>query len=183
MIAVGQPAVSERGQPPADRGPGDRLDVGSVRFRGVARVPSLPAAAPEGEDTGELPPSRWGPSAPPARVSRYRWRTLRRGARWTATGAVFAVITWALWAVTTRDGGMVNRVLALGFVLGTAGLVFGVSRLLGRVVLENTLGRPRRSAWVSHLLTFLLLVIAGVTFLQQTWWAVAAWEWLDARLR
>lgn len=152
-----------------------------MRFRGVAKVPSRPA--PEREDTGEVPPSQWGPSPPPARVSRYRWRTLRRGARWTVTGVGFTVITWAMWAVTTRDGGMASRVVALAAVLGTAGLVFGVSRLLGRVVLENTLGRPRRSAWVSHLLTFLLLVIAGVAFLQQTWWAVAAWEWLDARLR
>jgi hypothetical protein len=152
-----------------------------VRFRGVARVPSRPVV--ESEDTGDVPPSQWEPAPPPARVSRYRWHTLRRGARWTVTGAGFAVICWALWAVTTRDSGMASRIAALAIVLGTAGLVFTVSRLLGRVVLENTLGRPRRSAWVSHLLTFLLLVIAGVTFLQQTWWAVEAWEWLDARLR
>lgn len=171
-----RPTVGGTGRPGGDQQTGAR-----PFFRGVARVPR--SAAPEGEDTGELPPSGRGPSPPPARVSRYRWRTLRRGARWTVTGAGFAVICWGLWAVTTRDGSLVNRVLALAVVLATAGLVFGVSRLLGRVVLENTLGRTRRSAWVSHLLTFLLLVAAGVTFLQQTWWAVEAWQWLDARLR
>src|SRR5690606_1260016 len=112
VIAVGQPAVGEGAPSSADRGPRDRLEVRPVRFRGVARVPSRPVH--EGEDTGELPTSQWGPSPPPARVSRYRWRTLRRGARWTMTGVGFAVITWAMWAVTTRDGGMVTRVVALG---------------------------------------------------------------------
>lgn len=167
--------------PGAPDAPGDQPAGGAEQryYRGVAPVPQ--GSTPPGEDTGELPPETATPPRPVARVSRYRWRTLRRGARWTVAGVWFVVICWGLWLVTVR-GDVLERVLALLLVFGIGALVFGVSRLLGRMVLEGTLGRPRRSAWVSHLLTFLLLISGGIAFLQQTWWVVDAWQWFRDQL-
>lgn len=184
---MGEATPDRHDQPEDDRppAPADGTDgqgeAGAHRYyRGVARVPAR--STPRGDDTGELPPDITAPPRPVARVSRYRWRTLRRGARWTVAGAWFAVICWALWMATVREGDLVGRVFALAVVLATGALVFCVSRLLGRVVLEGTMGRQRRSAWASHLLTFLLLVTGGITFLQQTWWAVGAWRWFSDQL-
>lgn len=95
-------------------------------------------------------------------------------------GLWFSVICWAIWAITDRD--LVDAGFALGLLLAVAALVFTVSRLLGRVVLENVMDRARQSAWPSHLSTFLLLAIGGVAFLQQTWWVVDAWQWVARQL-
>jgi hypothetical protein len=154
-------------------------------FRGVAAVPQRPRT--DG-DTGELPSlpitplGRRYPSAQ-ATAPRQRWRSLRRGGGWTMAGLWIAVFCWGVWAVSQRDGDLVTAAFALGFLLGTAALIFTVSRLLGRMVLEGMLGRHRRGAVPSHLLVFLLLVIGAGAFLQQTWWLVAAWRWVaDALL-
>lgn len=154
-------------------------------FRGVARVPvGAPPAYDAGDGTGELPtPTATGvASRPAARVSRYRWRTLRRGGRLTAVAAGFVLISWGVWAVSAPEGDLVGQVFTLGLVLATAALVFSVSRLLGRVVLESTFGRQRRSALVAHLLTSLLLVTGGIAFLQRTRWVVDVWQWMGERL-
>ncbi len=167
-------------------------------FRGVAAVP--PRSVAPSDETGEVlgagqaPPDatgvgrwravlyRWrsgqvGAAAPPGG----RWRTLRRGGDWTMAGLWFVVISWGLWAVSRRED-WIGSIVAITVVLAIAGLVFTVSRLLGRVVLEGTLGRQRVSAWPSHLAAFLLLVVGGVAFLRQTWWLVDAWRWFADRL-
>jgi hypothetical protein len=56
--------------------------------------------------------------------------------------------------------------------------VFTLSRVLGRVVIERGLGRPRRSAWAAHLATGVFLAAAGVAYLGQTEWVVDAWNWV-----
>jgi hypothetical protein len=143
---------------------------------------------PGGDQTGDLAPAgvsrlgRWrsgqvGAPAPPGG----RWRTLRRGAGWTTAGLWFALVSWGVWAVSGRES-LVSSGLAIGVVLGTAALVFTISRLLGRVVLEGSMGRQRFTAWPSHLATFLLLMVGGVAFLQQTWWLVDAWNWVTTNL-
>ncbi len=147
-------------------------------YRGVARVPHL-TPPPEG-DTGEVPPDLLGPR-PPARVAGQRWQTLRRGGKFTVVGLWFLIGSWAAWVAATGGTDLVRRALALLLVLATGALVFAVSRLLGRVVLEETLGRPRPSAWPSHLATFFLLVTGGISFLQQTWWVSQAWDWVAGR--
>lgn len=158
-----------------------RVDGGGEHhfFRGVAAVPQRPRI--DG-DTGELPtlPTASGRRYPLAQAvaPRQRWRSLRRGGGWTMAGLWMAVICWGVWAVSLRDGDLVTAAFALGFLLGTGALVFTVSRLLGRMVLEGMLGRSRRGAVPSHLLVFLLMVVGAGAFLQQTWWLVAAWEWV-----
>lgn len=154
-------------------------------FRGVAAVPLRPYA--DGE-TGELPQLPNPPSSreyPLVRSVglRQRWRNLRRGGGWTMAGLWIMVICWGVWAISMRNGDLIGAGFALGLVLGTGALVFTVSRLLGRFVLEGMLRRPRPSAWPSHVLVFLLFFVGAVAFLQQTWWIMVAWEWVADALR
>lgn len=154
--------------------------------RGVAAVPASPR--PRRDDTGVLPYGDAAASAPrvpePPRgmVVRRRWRQLRAGAGWTWTGGSFAVVCWGVWAVSLRGNDLLGPVLSLVLVFATAALVFTVSRLLGRAVLENALGRVRRGAWVSHLAAGGFLTLAGLAFLQQTWWVANGLSWLTEHL-
>jgi hypothetical protein len=173
MLWADRPAPVDRRSPPP-------------YFRGVAAVPQRPVVV-DG-DTGELPPA--AVAAPVARryasargmMPRQRWRSLRRGGGWTMAGLWIALTCWGVWVVSLRGGDMVGPAFAFGLVVATGVLVFLVSRLLGRMVLEGLLGRVRRSAWPSHLGVFLLLVAGGVAFLQQTWWVMSAWDWVSDAL-
>ncbi|HEY3010978.1 MAG TPA: hypothetical protein VGJ63_23385 [Micromonosporaceae bacterium] len=109
---------------------------------------------------------------------RYRLRRLRRGGEWTAIGALVAFVSWGIWAISLRGGSLTIPILAFVLVLLVGGGVFALSRLLGRVVLERSLGRARRSAWPSHLVTGVFLAAAGVAYLGQTDWVIDAWTWL-----
>jgi hypothetical protein len=108
----------------------------------------------------------------------YRMRQLRRGGEWTWVGGLFAFICWGIWTVSVRGGSFVVPAVAFALVLLIAVGVFTLSRLLGRLILERGLGRVRRSAWGSHLVTGLFLGAAGVAYLGQTEWVVDAWNWV-----
>jgi eukaryotic-like serine/threonine-protein kinase len=56
--------------------------------------------------------------------------------------------------------------------------VFVICRLLGRIVLEQRMGRVRRGAVVSHAITGLFLAAAGVAYLRQTEWVIKAYDWV-----
>lgn len=172
---------------PVDVSPVDAATPVEAEYvRGVASVPVPPRQ--RGDDTGAYGPvvqeaSRPAvPTPPRGMVVRRRWRQLRAGAGWSWTGGSFVVVCWGIWAVTLRGSGLFGPLLALALVFATAGLVFIVSRLLGRAVLENALGRERRSAWPSHLAAGGFLILAGLAFLQQTWWIAKGWSWLVERL-
>ena len=165
----------------ADLGPADRQV-----YRG--RAPVRPVRSPRLSDTADLPAV--DPTPPPARQSasqrdlprpllvRRRWRRLRAGAAWSWTGLAFLVFFWGVWAVSVRDTELVGPVIGLGLVFAIGALLFLVSRLVGRAVLERWLGRERHSAWPSHLVVGGFWIMAGITFLQQTWWIRDAWQWL-----
>ena len=68
--------------------------------------------------------------------------------------------------------------LGLGVVLATGLLLFVLARLLGRAVFERALGRERHTAWPSHLTVGTFFNLAGVTFLQQTYWIRDTWQWV-----
>jgi hypothetical protein len=159
----------------ADAGPA--APVGPLPFqRGVAQVGPR---APRGPDT--LVESRGGyRMRAPRPPLRYRVRQLRRGGEWTTIGALFAFVGWGIWAISLRGGNMTVPVLSFVLVLLVGAGVFALSRLLGRVLFERTLGRGRRSAWPSHLLTGVYLAAAGVAYLGNTAWAIDAWTWLKA---
>lgn len=97
---------------------------------------------------------------------------------WTWTGLTILLICWGIWVVSVRGSELLGPVIGLTLVLGTGGLMFVLARLLGRAVFEQLLGRPRPSAWPSHLTICIFLTAAGVTFLQQTQWIVDSWQWM-----
>jgi hypothetical protein len=144
------------------------------RAQVVARPPEPSGyAAPEGTFLGGSPEEG-------ARVSRrpkVNLRTLRRGGGWTIAGAAFAVLCWFVWAAANRNSG---AVLAPGFLVATAVVAVGLFvllRLLGRLVIEGWMHKPRKGAHGAHLGTAAFLVAVGVTYLQETTWVMQAYRW------
>jgi hypothetical protein len=119
-----------------------------------------------------------GPLKQPTVPLRQRLRQLRRGGRWSLIGAVVLIVCWGLFALSASAGDQAAAALALVVILVVGAFLFGLSRLLGLVVLERTLGRVRRSAWVSHAVAGLFWAAAGVTYLTRISWLVEAWNWL-----
>lgn len=130
-------------------------------------LPDLPAARPR---RAPRPPER-------GLIVRRRWTRLRAGAGWTWTGITIVLVCWGIWAVSIRGTDMVAPTLGLGLVLSVGAFLFVLARLVGRVVLEQALGRDRTSAWPSHLTVCLFLTLAAVAFLQQTQWITDSWRW------
>jgi len=159
-------------------------------YRGVA--PVVPRRPPAPGETGDLPRlpqtltdarppgGRAAPPAVPARgmIVRRRWRALRSGAGWSWTGVSFLLVCWGIWVVSVRGTGLAVPVIGLVLVFAIAALLFVLARLLGRSVLERTLGRERKSAWPSHLTVAVFLTATGITFLQQTLWIRDSGRWL-----
>jgi hypothetical protein len=109
---------------------------------------------------------------------RQRVRMLRRGGRWSAIGAAVLVGCWALFALSSLSGDLAPATLALLVILVVGAFVFGVSRLVGLVILERSMGRIRRSAWASHAVAGLFWVAAGVTYLTRIGWVVDAFNFI-----
>lgn len=111
---------------------------------------------------------------------RYQLRQLKRGWEWSSLGALVAFVCWGIWAISER--GVSLFVPVVTFVLGlmVAVGVFALSRLVGRLVLERSLGRIRHTAWPSHLITGLFLAAVGMEYLRRTQWIVEGITWLRA---
>lgn len=145
--------------------------------RGVAPVQPRAAAAPPVEPTPVSAP--WpGAVHAPRPPLRYQVRELANGWEWSGLGGLFAFVCWGVWAISERGEGFVVPVLTFALVLLVAAGVFALARLLGRMLLERWLGRPRRSAWPSHLATGVFLAAVGVEYLRRTQWIVDAFTWL-----
>lgn len=114
----------------------------------------------------------------PAVPLRQRVRMLRRGGRWSAIGAAVLIGCWGLFALSSLSGDLAPATLALLVILAVGAFVFGVSRLVGLVVLERSMGRVRRSAWASHAVAGLLWIAAGVTYLTRIGWVVEAFNFI-----
>ncbi len=180
--------MPEQNQPPpwAERTvemPPEALDLppqGAFR-RGVAavsvpgpRTEPVPLAAQEQVDTdwSYVPqPQRFPPG--------YHLRQLRSGGEWSMIGALFAFVCWGIWAISAR-GTLATPVVTFVLTLLVAAGLFGLSRALGRLVLERQLGRVRRSARGAHLVAGLFLLGVGIAYLRQTEWVMAAWRWLTS---
>lgn len=157
-------------------------------------IPHNPAYRPGVAPVGQPQPGRpGGPPDPtatltdasgvsisvPRRPLRYQVRQLKRGGEWTALGGLFAFVCWGVWAISVRSGSLIGAGLTFVLVILVAAGVFALCRLLGRMVLERSMGRIRRSAWVSHAITGVFLVATGVAYLRQTQWVVDAFSWLQ----
>ena len=155
-------------RPTIPHNPAYRPGVASV---GPGREPTAPLTDPTGAPIT-------APLSMPRQPLRYQVRQLKRGWEWTGIGALFAFVCWGVWTISERGTSLAVPFFAFVLVLLVAAGVFALCRLLGRMVLERSMGRERRSAWVSHAVTGVFLVAAGLAYLQQTQWVVDAFTWV-----
>jgi hypothetical protein len=145
-------------------------------MRGRASVP--PRRPPAREETEhDLVVDPVSPSALFSRAPRAEAGSLRKGWEIAGAGAAFAFVCWGIWAAANR-GPLVGPLLSYVVVLAVAVGVFAISRLVGRLVLVQRLGRVRRTAKASYALAGLFLVAAGVQFLRQTEWVIDLVSWV-----
>lgn len=157
---------------------GTNGDAGPV-LRGRARVPVPRRAMTLDEDALNLVPAEPEPPWQPPR--RTDLAVLKRGRRTSAAGGLMAFVCWGIWALSS-GGKMLSPMIAFVIVPCVAAGVFALSRLLGRIVLEQRLGRIRRSARGAHAVTGLFLAAVGIAYLQQTPWIVDFESWVARHL-
>lgn len=148
------------------------------RMLGRAKVP--PPKAGNRPDDSELvvdPLHDDRQRRPP--VPRADARTLKRGWELTGVGALIAFIGWGLWAASS-GGRLATPLMTFVIVLLVAVGLFVLVRTVGRLVIEQRLGRVRHSAKGAHAVTGLYLAIAGIAYLRQTEWVIEALKWLDS---
>ncbi|WP_433080204.1 protein kinase domain-containing protein [Dactylosporangium sp. CA-052675] len=167
---VSAPPVS--GAPVSSGGVAVNAD-GVPQMRGRAKV--VPRPAPEPTGVMDFEPQEQPPRYSPPRGERAR--QLKLGWEYTGTGAVIAFICWGLWALDS-EGSLNGPFIAFLVVLAVAVGVFALSRLLGRLIIEQRLGRPRRSARGAHAITGLFLAAAGVAYLREVSFAVTFYHWV-----
>jgi hypothetical protein len=137
----------------------------------VGQSPRRAAAEPEPTGVG------WPGAEPPAHPRlTWRWSELRRGGEWTSAAVLFAFVCWGIWAIS-GGGRLLTPVIVFLVTLAVAAGVFCLARLVGHLVWERQLGRTRRTARGSHLITALFLTGVGVAHLQQTQWVMSAFHW------
>jgi len=151
-------------------------------MHGRASVP-VPSASPR-EPTIEMPmpaPATTRSRAPRGvswqRASRASRRSLSDGWGFSATGLLVAFCGWGVWAAAGR-GTISFPIAGLVFMVVVGAAVFVLTRLLGYLVLEQTLRRRRPHARWSHFLTGLFLTAAGVSYFANTSWLVDIGEWV-----
>jgi hypothetical protein len=107
-----------------------------------------------------------------------RVRQLKRGGGWTWLGGAIAFVGWSVWAISNRGHNMFGPLLGFFLVIAVAAGLFAVLRLVGRLVFEKWLGRPRRTARLAHLGTGIFLGMVGVQYLRQTSWVIHVITWI-----
>lgn len=121
------------------------------------------------------------PLSIPRQPLRYQMHQLKKGWEWSGIGGLFAFVCWGIWAISERGINLGVPLFTFVVVLLVAAGVFGLCRLLGRMVLERSMRRVRRGAWVSHAITGLFLAGVGIAYLQQTPWVADALTWVQTR--
>ncbi|MEU8659673.1 DNA-directed RNA polymerase II [Actinoplanes philippinensis] len=118
----------------------------------------------------------------PQRSLSWHMSQWRRGGEWSSAAVLFAFVGWGIWAIS--EGGDLGGPLIIFLVsLVVAVGVFSLARLVGRLVLEQRMGRVRHTARGAHMVTGVFLAGVGVAFLRQTTWVVDAIEWVSALFR
>ncbi|KXK59707.1 hypothetical protein AWW66_22790 [Micromonospora rosaria] len=169
-----QPGVGvppQRGVPVSPPEEAFRRGVASVGQRRPSRTESFPTVGHEPTGTG------WPGSGQPRRPLSYYVEQWKVGREYSAAGALFAFVCWGIWAIS-GGGDLTGPLLIFVLSLLVAAGLFGLSRLLGRVILERQFGRVRRGAKGAHAATTVFLVGLGIAYLQQTEWVMSAWNWI-----
>jgi hypothetical protein len=165
-----QPTTPEAYQPPGPPPPPPPFSRGRAQ---VGPQPAQPRYA-EHEPTGTGWP---GATAPQRPAMSWRWSELRRGGEWTSAAVLFAFVCWGIWALSS-SGSLATPSIVFVVTLAVAIGVFCLARIVGHLVLVRWLGRTRRSARGSHLVTALFLAGVGIADLQQVPWVMDAVHWV-----
>jgi serine/threonine protein kinase len=150
---------------------------GQAPIRGRA---SVPPPRPPRADTGVISVDPTHPPAPPPspwQQTSEDPRTLKLGWEYSGIGGAFAFVCWGIWAASS-GGDLLSQLIAFIVVLVVAAGVFGLSRLIGRLVLVQRMGRVRRTARGAHAAAGVFLAIAGIAYLKQTPWVVDLFTWI-----
>jgi serine/threonine protein kinase len=159
---------------PDGRTPGSADGTAPIRGRA-----SVPPPRPPRADTGVvIDPVSVEPDRPWRPPTGDDLRTLKLGWEYSGVGAAAAFVCWGIWAASNR-GDLTSPLVTFVLVLVVAAGVFALSRLLGRLILEQRLGRPRRTARAAHAVVGVFLGIAGLGFLRQTPWVVDVLTWIQ----
>ncbi|TMM36065.1 MAG: hypothetical protein E6F99_16580 [Actinobacteria bacterium] len=151
-------------------GPGTAklADPGAAALmRGRASVVPKQTGGPDPTSVPEphpLPPRR------PRTPLNEQIRTLKRGIGWTWFGAIVAFLCWAVWAIANWGRSPVVHAFSFVLILGVAGGLFALERLVGRIVLERWMGRERRTARLSHIGVAVFLCAVGYAYLRLVPW-------------
>ncbi|GAA1604420.1 DNA-directed RNA polymerase II [Actinoplanes couchii] len=113
----------------------------------------------------------------PPRSLSARISDLRRGGEWSSAAALFAFVCWGIWALSS-DGDLFSSFIIFVVTLLVAAGVFGLARLVGRLVLEQRMGRRRHTARGAHVVAGLFLAGVGFAFLRQTEWVMRVVNWV-----
>ena len=159
--------------PPTAQFPAPEAAPSAPFNQGRAQVNARPRA--EHEPTGVGWP---GAAAPHAHhpIS-WKWSELRQGGEWTSAAVLFAFVCWGIWALS-GEGPFGTPTIVLVVTLAVAVGVFCLARVVGHLVIERQMGRIRRTARGSHLVTALFLAGVGLAWLQQTEWVMDAVNWV-----
>jgi len=109
-------------------------------------------------------------------------RQWRKGGELSFAAGMFAFVGWGIWAISGGGDDLLSPALVFVLILAVAAGLFALTRLLGGLALERRLGRTRRSARGSHLVTAVFLVGVGFAYLRQTGWVVDAYQWVVGQL-
>ncbi|MEV6848677.1 DNA-directed RNA polymerase II [Actinoplanes sp. NPDC051411] len=126
------------------------------------------------EPTGTGWPGTGSPQRP---AMSWRWSELRRGGEWTSAAVLFAFVGWGIMAIS-NNGSLSTQAIVFVVTLIVAVGVFCLARVVGHLVLERWMGRTRRTARGSHLVTALFLVGVAIADLQQVQWVMDAVHWV-----
>jgi hypothetical protein len=137
--------------------------------------------APRQEHTAVHEPTGtgWPGAGAPRQQHSLGWhlRRLRRGGEWSTAAVLFAFVCWGIWALS-ESGSLVTPIVVFVVTLLVGVGVFALARLVGRLVLERYLNRPRHTARGAHMVAGAYLVGVGFTFLRQTQWVMDAFNWV-----
>lgn len=149
-------------------------DEQPARMRGRAAVPQQPSVTRDEDYADPVPQPSWEPP----RRGHSDPGALQRGGKITVVAGVFAFVCWGIWAISNSSGPS-TPLFTLLVVVGVALGVFTLTRLVGRIILEQRLGRIRHSARGAHALTAAFLFCAGAAYLKQTAWVIDLLSTLD----
>ncbi|GIF40802.1 DNA-directed RNA polymerase II [Actinoplanes xinjiangensis] len=119
----------------------------------------------------------------PQRSLGWHMRQWRRGGEWSSAAVLFAFVGWGIWAISEGGGDLGGPLIIFLVSLCVAAGVFALARLVGRLVLEQRMGRVRHTARGAHMVAGLFLAGVGIAFLRQTGWVMQAVDWVIGLFR